>query len=178
MTIGSSHNHPADLAIEPVSELEPWAARFPNPPDLCFDYRRLLEQDGGVARATAPEHRICIVGAGVAGLTAARELLRCGFTRVTLIEQSQRVGGRHLTVANKSWSAQHRSTPFEMGAMRMPFFNRTGEPPKAGHSLMAYYAELFDLTLSDFPNPVPRGSMPPESTCVKDSWRRTTILRC
>lgn len=37
--------------------------------------------------------------------------------------------------------------------MRMPFFNRTGEPPKAGHSLMAYYAELFDLTLSDFPNP-------------------------
>lgn len=37
--------------------------------------------------------------------------------------------------------------------MRMPFFNRSGEPPKAGRSLMAYYADLFDLRLSNFPNP-------------------------
>lgn len=37
--------------------------------------------------------------------------------------------------------------------MRMPFFNRTGEPPKDGRSLMAYYAKLFDLRISDFPNP-------------------------
>lgn len=153
MTIGSSHNHPADLAIKPNSPLKPWAARFPNPPDLCFDYRRLVEQVDGIALATRPEHRICIVGAGVTGLTAARELLRCGFTQITLIEQSRRIGGRHLTVVGHPESHAQSSTPFEMGAMRMPFFNRTGEPPKAGRSLMAHYAQLFDLKISDFPNP-------------------------
>lgn len=153
MTIGSTHNHPADLAIEPDGLIQPWAVRFPNPPDLCFDYRRLVEQAGGIASATRHEHRICIVGAGVTGLTAARELLRCGFTHITLIEQSRRVGGRHLTVVNNGEDYKQPSTPFEMGAMRMPFFNRSVEAPKAGRSLMAHYAQLFDLHISDFPNP-------------------------
>lgn len=44
-------------------------------------------------------------------------------------------------------------TPFEMGAMRMPFFNRADEAPTEGRSLMAYYAKTFDLVLSDFANP-------------------------
>ncbi len=48
MTIGTTHNHPADLAIEPSLPMQPWAARYPNPPDLCFDYRRLIEQEQGV----------------------------------------------------------------------------------------------------------------------------------
>ena len=153
MTIGSTHNHPADLDIDPSLSLEPWAVRFPNPPDLCFDYRRVVEQQGGVAQATQPSHRICIVGGGVTGLTAARELLRCGFERVTLIEQSNRIGGRHLTIANRANDHKAQNTPFEMGAMRMPFFNRTGETPQQGRSLMAYYASLFELRLSPFPNP-------------------------
>lgn len=153
MTIGSTYNYPADIAVGLNTPLDPWAARFPNPPDLCFDYRRLVEQPGGVARATQHEHRICIVGAGVTGLTAARELLRCGFTNITLIEQSQRIGGRHLTVLNETGDHKQPSTPFEMGAMRMPFFNRTGEAPKDGRSLMAYYAKLFDLRTANFSNP-------------------------
>ena len=40
-----------------------------------------------------------------------------------------------------------------MGAMRMPFFNKSGEQPKDGRSLMAYYASEFELYHSDFPNP-------------------------
>lgn len=154
MTIGSSHNHPADLAatLQTAASL-PWAARFPNPPDLCFDYRRLIEQPGGTARGGNAQHRICIIGAGVAGLVAARELLRCGFERITLIEQSRRLGGRHLTVHPDGPQSTAPSTPFEMGAMRMPFFNRTGEAPAQGRSLMAYYAGLYDLKTSDFPNP-------------------------
>lgn len=154
MTIGSSHNHPADLAatLQTAASL-PWAARFPNPPDLCFDYRRLLEQPGGIARGGNAQHRICIIGAGVAGLVAARELLRCGFERITVIEQSRRLGGRHLTVHPDGPQSTAPSTPFEMGAMRMPFFNRTGEAPAQGRSLMAYYAGLYDLKTSDFPNP-------------------------
>lgn len=31
MTIGSTHNPPADLAIDPSLPMQPWAARFPNP---------------------------------------------------------------------------------------------------------------------------------------------------
>ncbi|QGW76372.1 FAD-dependent oxidoreductase [Pseudomonas alkylphenolica] len=153
MTIGSTYNHPANVAANLAPPSGKWTARFPNPPDLCFDYRKLLEQTGGIAQARITDHRICIVGAGVTGLTAARELLRCGFTQITLIEQSQRIGGRHLTVVDKSLPLAAPSTPFEMGAMRMPFFNRTGEAPKDGRSLMAYYAGLFDLHISDFPNP-------------------------
>ncbi|MBF7141480.1 MULTISPECIES: flavin monoamine oxidase family protein [Pseudomonas] len=147
MTIGSSFDHPAYLG-HPQLPASSWRVRYPNPPDLCFDYRRLLEQPGGVATATQPERRIAIIGAGVAGLCAARELVRAGFKQVTLIEQSLRLGGRHLTIASDKGGA-----PFEMGAMRLPFFNRAGEHPKEGRSLMAYYAELFGLKVSDFPNP-------------------------
>ncbi|MBA1194785.1 NAD(P)/FAD-dependent oxidoreductase [Pseudomonas entomophila] len=153
MTIGSTHNHPADLRITPGADPLPWSARFPNPPDLCFDYRRLVEQAGGIAQATKTTHRICIVGAGVTGLVAARELLRCGFTEITVIEKAKRVGGRHFTVVDGPEDYKKPSTPFELGAMRMPFFNRTGEPPEAGRSLMAYYSQLFGLRTSDFPNP-------------------------
>ncbi len=153
MTIGSSYERPAHVASEQQGEpANPWSGRFPGPPDLCFDYRKLLEIEDGFATATQPSHRICIVGAGVTGLTAARELLRCGFTDITLIEQSNRIGGRHLTRVSTP-STQAASSPFEMGAMRMPFFNRGGEPPKEGRSAMAYYSKLFDLNISDFPNP-------------------------
>ena len=154
MTIGSSYDYPAKIAshfaAQPHSD---WAARFPNPPDLCFDYRKLLEQPGGIASITNTSHRICIIGAGVTGLVAARELLRCGFTDITLIEQSCRIGGRHLTITRSAPQGNAISTPFEMGAMRMPFFNTDDEAPEEGRSLMAYYSQLFGLKTSDFPNP-------------------------
>lgn len=156
MTIGSSYNYPSHVIGKDTrakrSIQSKWTARFPNPPDLCFDYRTLIEQDAGIARATDPQHRICIIGAGVTGLTAARELYRCGFTHITLIEQSRRIGGRHLTVHGSQKSSLSH-TPFEMGAMRMPFFNRADESPTEGRSLMAYYAHTFDLAFSDFANP-------------------------
>ena len=154
MTIGSTYDYPAFIAKHlPTHEASSWRGRFPGPPDLCFNYRKLVEQPFGIASATQPHHKICIIGAGVTGLTAARELLRCGFTRVTLLEQSHRIGGRHLSVINSGQSPLLGSTPFEMGAMRMPLFNAAGEPATEGQSLMAYYCKLFDLQLSDFPNP-------------------------
>lgn len=156
MTIGSSYEYPASVSRETPrpkrSAASQWAARFPNPPDLCFDYRALVEQPHGIARATDPAHRICIIGAGITGLTAARELYRAGFRHICLIEQARRIGGRHLTVPGSRYSSRSH-TPFEMGAMRMPFFNRAGEPPSEGRSLMAYYAKAFDLKHSDFANP-------------------------
>ena len=154
MTIGSTYDYPAFIAKHlPTHEASSWRGRFPGPPDLCFNYRKLVEQQFGIASATKPDHKICIIGAGVTGLTAARELLRCGFTHVTLLEQSHRIGGRHLSVVKSGQSPLMGSTPFEMGAMRMPLFNTTGETPTEGQSLLAYYCKLFDLQLSDFPNP-------------------------
>lgn len=156
MTIGSSYNYPSFAAKETTrtkrSTDNKWAARFPNPPDLCFDYRSLVEQANGIAKATSLDHRICIIGAGVTGLTAARELYRCGFTNITLIEQFRRIGGRHLTIPGSPNSTESH-TPFELGAMRMPFFNRADETPTDGRSLMAYYAKAFELSFSDFANP-------------------------
>lgn len=154
MTIGSTYDYPALIAKRlPPHDPSAWRGRFPSPPDLCFNYRKLVEQESGIATATQPDYKICIVGAGVTGLTAARELLRCGFNNVTLLEQSQRIGGRHLTVLNSGQSAFLGQTPFEMGAMRMPMFNRVGEAPLEGQSLLAHYCKCFELRLSDFPNP-------------------------
>lgn len=157
MTIGSNFNYPADIAQQlhrkKRSTPNKWRAVFPNPPDLCFDYRELMEQINGVAKATAPHHKICIIGAGITGLTTARELYRCGFTNITLLEKSKRVGGRHLTALGHNNTNTIGKPPFEMGAMRMPFFNTSNEPPKNGRSLMAYYATQFELRHSDFPNP-------------------------
>ena len=154
MTIGSTYDYPAHLAKQlPTHDRLSWRGRFPSPPDLCFNYRKLVEQAFGIAKATRPDYKICIIGAGVTGLTAARELLRCGFNNVTLLEQSHRIGGRHLSVLNAGQSPLLGQTPFEMGAMRMPMFNRADESPLEGQSLLAYYCKLFDLRLSDFPNP-------------------------
>jgi uncharacterized protein with NAD-binding domain and iron-sulfur cluster len=42
--------------------------------------------------------RICIIGAGAAGLSAAYYLKQRGYTKVTVLEQSSRVGGKCRTV--------------------------------------------------------------------------------
>ncbi|WP_282397286.1 FAD-dependent oxidoreductase [Pseudomonas sp. PS01298] len=157
MTIGSSFNFPADVNQQSERKKRAtnnkWRATFPNPPDLCFDYRTLVEQENGIANATNTEHKICIIGAGITGLTTARELHRCGFKNITLIEKSKRIGGRHLTALGGRNTRTVGRPPFEMGAMRMPFFNTSNTPPKEGRSLMAYYAKEFELVHSDFPNP-------------------------
>ncbi|XP_035790022.1 spermine oxidase-like [Anopheles albimanus] len=48
--------------------------------------------------AAAGNPRIVIVGAGVAGVTAASSLYRAGLTNITVLEASQRIGGRIRTI--------------------------------------------------------------------------------
>lgn len=129
-----------------------WLPQFPNPADFRFDYFKLLNNaPQGLARLEkcAPR-RVAVIGAGAAGMTAARELLRCGF-EVTIFESSDRIGGRLFTRDNPSGSDH---TGMEMGAMRMPFFALPGDQ----NCILEYYL-LQEVTpehkaiCSQFPNP-------------------------
>jgi len=68
--------------------------------------------EGPTAERKRGEEHFVIVGAGVAGLTSALMLLQAGH-RVTILESSQRVGGRVFTYYDDGWYV-------DMGAMRFP----------------------------------------------------------
>lgn len=123
-----------------------WQFCWPNTADFNFNYYRLLtnSQDTGMGKNVNPDLRIAIVGAGVAGLTAARELFRSGYTQIDIFEASERIGGR-------TWSipAPNQLTTFEMGAMRMPFFDRPGSE----NCVLDYYRQRFQIAVQDFPDP-------------------------
>ncbi|XDV15443.1 hypothetical protein PO909_015538 [Leuciscus waleckii] len=53
--------------------------------------------------------RIVVIGAGLAGLAATKTLLENGFTNVTVLEASDRIGGRVQSI-------QHGKTTLELGA--------------------------------------------------------------
>jgi monoamine oxidase len=76
---------------------------------------------------------IIIVGAGLAGLTAAYELQKLGFELVVLEADPAHIGGRVRTLR----FGEHYG---EAGAMRIP----------ADHDLTRFYVHEFDLTLRRF----------------------------
>lgn len=123
-----------------------WRFRWPNTADFNFNYYHLLDlaMDSAIAENSNPELRIAIIGAGVAGLVAARELFRCGYTRIDIYEASPRIGGRTYSVPVEG---QH--TTLEMGAMRMPFFDHV----TSQNCVLDYYRKLFSITTQDFPDP-------------------------
>jgi tryptophan 2-monooxygenase len=129
-----------------------WVADYPNPADFAFDYYKLLDlarSTGSIGKAPKSGIQVAIVGAGAAGMTAARELFRCGYN-VTIYEASDRICGRHYTLP-----VPGQTTGMELGAMRFPFFAQPG----AQNSLFEYYllTEANSAVLSPFPNP---GSAP------------------
>ncbi|WP_150307158.1 flavin monoamine oxidase family protein [Planctomonas psychrotolerans] len=63
-----------------------------------------------VAATADPEERIAVIGAGIAGATAARELMAQGFS-VVVLEAQDRVGGRIRTENGAPWPF-----PVELGA--------------------------------------------------------------
>ncbi|XP_030633971.1 L-amino-acid oxidase-like [Chanos chanos] len=98
------------------------------------DYNKLLEIiDLGLPHTKTPHH-VAIVGAGIAGLTAAKLLEDAGH-KVTIIEASNRIGGRVETYRNKTehWYA-------ELGAMRIPSF----------HKILLSFAATMNLELNEF----------------------------
>ncbi|HET7433679.1 MAG TPA: FAD-dependent oxidoreductase [Thermoanaerobaculia bacterium] len=126
-----------------------WYPNYPNPADFQFDYYRLLAlaKDAGTPIGYAPSGgaSVAVIGAGAAGMTAARELYRAGYN-VTVYEASDRICGRHYT----DRPAPGAKTGMELGAMRFPFFSEPGSK----NSVFDYYlnAEAPGIT-SPFPNP-------------------------
>jgi|GEM_PF-4057524 len=106
---------------------------FPNPPDRIYNYAAELgyESDGNhfettlgnisVVNLFVAEKNIAVIGAGAAGSTLVRELVKLGFKNITLIEGTNRIGGRLYSIEPDNTNV-NRQTVSEMGAMRMPLF--------------------------------------------------------
>ena len=95
---------------------------------------------GNLERRGAPK-RVLVVGAGLAGLSAAYELTQAGHD-VTVLEARTRPGGRVHTLRDPFADGLHA----EAGATRIPNH----------HHFTLKYAELFGLTLDPFePRDVP-----------------------
>lgn len=97
-------------------------------PRIKKQFERIVQND----QLHKERKRVVILGAGIAGLTAAYELVQLGHT-VEIIEASNRVGGRIWTHTFKSTGEYG-----ELGAMRVP----------AGHDYTHHYIEVARLTSS------------------------------
>lgn len=84
---------------------------------------------------TSQPVRILVIGAGMAGLVAAYELLRAGH-KPLILEAHARVGGRVLTLRDDFAAGLYA----EAGAMRIP----------SSHRLTMAYAKRFNLPLMPF----------------------------
>jgi len=97
------------------------------------DYLRIIAD--GLPATTGRRKRVVVVGAGMAGLTAASELLRAGHDPV-ILEAQQRVGGRVCTLREPFAPGLYA----EVGAMRIP----------RAHKLTLAYVDRFALATTDF----------------------------
>lgn len=95
----------------------------------------------GLPPAARP-HSIVVVGAGVAGLVAAYELMKAGHEPL-LLEAQSRVGGRVCTLREPFTHGQYAET----GAMRIP----------RAHDLTFAYVDTFALKVTPFTMGNPQG---------------------
>jgi tryptophan 2-monooxygenase len=127
--------------------LDPGQMLNNNALENLYNYKSFLEVNTviGTLPDEAKNKSIAIVGAGPAGLAAARELIRAGVTNLKVIEQSDRVGGRlHARSLANLPSGDPSPALAEMGAMRFP----------PSMEIFTHYAKELGLEFEkSFPNP-------------------------
>ncbi|BDZ63591.1 flavin monoamine oxidase family protein [Agromyces mangrovi Wang et al. 2018] len=114
--VGSTPQHRRDLAVPLDGRVflagEATSTAFPG------TVRGAAEQGARaaaeVAQSAEPGARIAVVGAGLAGITAARALADAGY-RVVVLEARDRIGGRIHSVEDDAWPV-----PVELGAGFVP----------------------------------------------------------
>lgn len=124
-------------------------------PDFPFEYGKFLSQSGKRSLCKIPASsygkQVLVVGAGVAGMVSAYELMRMGLHPVVL-EASDRIGGR---LYSKKLGSPDNGVICELGGMRFPV---------SAKALFHYFEKVgLKSNLGDFPNP---GTAPAVSTVV------------
>lgn len=108
-------------------------------PDFPFPYDEFIRHADGIG--SVPEdmygREVAVVGAGMAGLVAAFELMKMGLRPV--IYESADIGGRL-----RGERFGHNGPVADLGGMRFP---------TSGHTF-SHYLDLLDIDTSPFPNPL------------------------
>ncbi len=113
-------------------------------PDFTFPFDDWVGHPAGLG--SVPEDalgtRVAIVGAGVAGMVAAHELVRLGLTPV--VYEAARIGGRLRSEPFRPGTSGEDPIVAELGGMRFP---------KSGTAFF-HYVDRCGLDVQPFPNPL------------------------
>lgn len=109
-------------------------------PDFPFAYDQWVAHPDGIAKLpdAAKQPSVAIVGAGVSGMVAAYELMKCGLNPI--IYESGRMGGRLRSEVFEN----SNGIVAELGGMRFP----------SSATTFNHYVNSVGLQLSEFPNPL------------------------
>lgn len=150
-------------------------------PDFPFAYDDYVASPLGIGSVPEAVHgtRIAIIGGGLAGMTAARELLRMGFDPV--VYEADQIGGRMRSLTFEG-HPDADGIVAEMGSMRFPPSSTT----------LFHYLDEMGLETTEFPNPLcdatpstvvdlkgethyarTLADLPPVYTEVAEAWTRT-----
>lgn len=109
-------------------------------PDFPFAYDDFVRHPSGIGSIPASAYgtRVAIIGGGLSGMLAARELLGMGFQPV--VYEADQIGGRMRSVPFPG----HEGVVAEMGSMRFPPSSTT----------LFHYLDQMGLETVPFPNPL------------------------
>lgn len=147
MTANSPSNAVSSGAATPGTNERPPITMFG--PDFPFAYDDFRRSPHGIGSVPEGVHgtRVAVIGGGLSGMVAARELVRMGLQPV--VYEADQIGGRMRSIPFDG----HPGIVAEMGSMRFPPSSTT----------LFQYIDEMGLTTTPFPNPL---AEPTHSTVI------------